>query len=118
MKARKEENRLVFASTAVEEHTQKQYGQIEARLSPSIHIGCHEGVPGMSVDEFINKQTLEADDVLVGSPKRQDRDETFGPMNLSPFVVYNRDFPRKSRLLFAIMGFISGIHWNIVRMVV
>jgi len=64
----------------------------------------------MSVHKFINKQTLKTDDVLVGSPKRQDGDEMFGPLNFSPFVVYNRDFPRKSGLLFAIMRFISGIY--------
>ena len=110
MKARKEDNKSVFGSKVIEGHTQKQYSRIESRLLPCIHTGCHEGIPGMSVDKFINKQTLKTDDILVGSPKRQDRDERFGPLNFSPFVVYNRDFPRKSGLLFSVMRFISGIH--------
>jgi len=110
MKARKGDSELVFGSIAVEGYIQKQYSRIEARLSPSIHTRCHEGIPGMSVDKFINKQTLKTDDVLVGSPKRQDRDERFGPLNFSLFVGYNRDFPRKSGLLFAVMRFISRIH--------
>jgi len=86
MKARKEDSELVFGSTVVEGHTQKQYSRIKARLLPSFHTGCHEGIPGMSVDKFINKLTLKMDDVLVGNPKRQDGDERFGPLNFLPFV--------------------------------
>ena len=110
MKARKGDSELVFGSMAVEGYIQKQYSRIEARLLPSVHTGCHEGIPGISVDQFINEQTLKTDDVLVGSPKRQDGDERFGPLNFSPFVGYNRDFPRKAGLLFAVMHFISEIH--------
>ena len=58
MKARREDNRLAFGPTAVEGHAQKEYSRIEARLSPSIHTGRHEGIPGLSIDEFINKQTF------------------------------------------------------------
>jgi len=65
----------------------------------------------MSVDEFIDKQGLKTVGVLVGSPKRQDGDERFGPLNFLPFVGYDRDFPGKPRLLFAVMRLISGIHW-------
>jgi len=64
----------------------------------------------MSIDEFIDEQGLKAVGVLVGGPKRQDRDKRFGPLNFLPFVGYNRDFPGKPGLLFAVMRFISGIH--------
>ena len=77
---------------------------------PSLHTRCHEGIPGMSVDKFIDKQGFKTVGVLVGSPKRQDGDERFGPLNFLPFVGYNRDFPGKPGLLFAVMRFISGIY--------
>ena len=64
----------------------------------------------MSVDEFIDEQGLETVGVLVSGPKRQNRDERFGPLNFLPFVGYNRDFSGKPRLLFPVMRFISGIH--------
>jgi len=70
----------------------------------------------MSVDKFIDEQGLKTVGVLVSGPKRQDGDERFSPLNFSPFVVYNRDLPGKSRLLFAVMRFISRIHYNIVKM--
>jgi hypothetical protein len=63
----------------------------------------------MSVDEFIDEQGLKTGSVLVGGPKRQDGDERFDPLNFLPFVGYNRDFPGKPGLLFAVMRFISGI---------
>ena len=55
MKARWDDRKLVIESAALEEYTQKQCGRIQARLLPSLHTGCHEGIPGMSVDEFIDK---------------------------------------------------------------
>jgi len=94
----------------LEEYTQKQCGRIEAGLLPSLHTGCHEDIPGMSVDKFIDEQGLKTVGVLVGGPKRQDGDERFGPLNFLPFVSYNRNFPGKSGLLFAVMRLISGIH--------
>ena len=94
----------------LEEYTQKQCGRIKARLLPSLQTGRHEGIPGMSVDEFIDEQGLKMVDVLVSGPKRQDGDERFGPLNFLPFIGYNQDFPGKPGLLFAVMRFISGIH--------
>ena len=94
----------------LEEYTQKQCGRIEARLFPSLQTGCHKGIPGMSVDEFIDEQGLEMVGVLVSGPKRQDGYERFGPLNFLPFIGYNRVFPGKPGLLFAVMYFISGIH--------
>jgi hypothetical protein len=94
----------------LKEYTQKQCGRIDDRLLPSLHTGRHEGVPGMSIDEFINEQRLKAVGVSVGGSKRQDGDENFGPLNFLPFVGYNRDFPGKPGLLFTVMCFISRIH--------
>lgn len=118
MKARQDDQNLVVVSAVLEEYIQKQGSRIEAGLLPSLHTGCHEGIPGISVDEFIDKQTFKTDNVLVGGSKRQDRNERFGPLHFLLFVGYNRDFPRKPGLLFAVMRFISGIHWNIVRIMV
>jgi hypothetical protein len=64
----------------------------------------------MSVDEFIDEQGFKTVGVLVGGPKRQNRDERLRPLNFLLFVGYNRDFPGKPGLLFAVMRFISGIH--------
>ena len=94
----------------LDEYTQKQCSRIEAGLLPCLHTGCHEGIPGMSIDEFIDEQGLKTVGILVGGSKRQDRDERFGPLNFLPFVGYNRDFSGKPGLLFAVMRFISGIH--------
>jgi hypothetical protein len=94
----------------LDEYTQKQCGRIEAGLLPSLHTGRHEGVPGMSIDEFIDEQGLNTVGVFVSGSKRQDGDERFGPLNFMPFVGYNRDFPGKPALLFAVMRFISRIH--------
>ena len=94
----------------LEKYPQKQCGRIEARLLPSLQTGRQEGIPGMSVDEFIDEQGLKMVDVLVSGPKRQDGDDRFGPLNFLPFIGYNRDFPGKPGLLFAVMRFISGIH--------
>ena len=110
MKARWDDQKLVIGSAALEDYTQKQCGGIEARLLPSLHTGCHEGIPGMAIDEFIDEQGFKTVGVLVSGPKRQDGDERFSPLNFLPFVGYNRDLPGKSGLLFAVMGFISGIH--------
>ena len=118
MKARWDDRKLVIESAALEEYTQKQCGRIEARLLPSLHTGCHEGIPGMSVDEFIDEQGLKTVGVSVSGSKRQDGDERFGPLNFLPFVDYNRDVPGKPGLLFAVMRFISRIHYTIVRMMV
>jgi len=64
----------------------------------------------MSIDKFIDEQSLKTVGVSVGGSKRQDGDERFGPLNFFPFVGYNRDFTGKPGLLFAVMRFISGIH--------
>jgi len=64
----------------------------------------------MSMDEFVDEQGLKTVGVLVGGSKRQDRDETFGPLNFLPVGGYNRDFPGEPGLLFAVMRFISRIH--------
>jgi len=94
----------------LEEYTQKQCGRTEATLLPSMHTGCHEGIPGMSIDEFIDEQGLKTVGVSVGCSKRKNGDERFGPLNFLPFVGYNRGLPGKSGLLFAVMRFISRIH--------
>ena len=64
----------------------------------------------MSIDKFIDEQGLKTMGVFVSRSKRQDGDERFGPLNFLPFVGYNRDFPGKPGLLFAVMRLISGIH--------
>ena len=64
----------------------------------------------MSIYEFINEQGLKMVGVLVGCSKRQDGDERSGPLNFFPFVGYDRDFPGKPGLFFAVMRFISHIH--------
>ena len=64
----------------------------------------------MSIDKFIDEQGLKTVGVLVSSPKRQDGDERFGPLNFMPFVGYNPDIRGRPGFLFAVMRFISGIH--------
>jgi hypothetical protein len=102
--------RSVFGSTVVLEYVQKQYSRIEAGLLPSLDARCHEGIPGMSINKFIDEKALKTVEVLVGSPKRQDRNEGLCPLNLLLVLSYNRNFPGKSGLLFAVVRFISGIH--------
>ena len=92
------------------EFIQKQCSRVEIGLLPSLDAGCHEGIPGMSINEFIDEKALETVEVLVGSPKRQDRNKGLAPLNLLFVLSYNRNFPRKSGLLFAVVRFISGIH--------
>jgi len=83
---------------------------MEAGLLPPFYTGCHEGIPGMSIDEVVDEQGLKTVGVLVGGSKRQDWDETFGPLNFLPFVGHNQDFPGKPGFLFAVLRLVSGIH--------
>ena len=64
----------------------------------------------MSVNEFIDEKALKMAEVLVGSSEGQDRDKGLSPLNLLLVLGYNRDFPGKPGLFFAIMRFISGVH--------
>ena len=48
-------------------YIQKQYSRVEAGLLPSLYAGRHEGIPGMSINKFINEKALEMAEVLVGS---------------------------------------------------
>jgi len=64
----------------------------------------------MSVDEFIDKKGLKTVGVSIGGSKRQGGDEWFCPLNFLSFVCYNRDFPGKPRLLFAVMSLIPRVH--------
>jgi hypothetical protein len=81
VKARWDDRKLVIESAAPKDYTQKQCGRIEARLLPSLYAGCHEGIPGMSIDEFIDEQGLKTVGVSVGGSKSQGGDERFGPLN-------------------------------------
>ena len=72
MKAIQDDQKLVIGSAVLEEYTQKQCGRMEAGLLPPFYTGCHEGIPGMSIDEVVDEQGLKTVGVLVGGSKRQD----------------------------------------------